>query len=191
MKQEPTDDGGPANCSRCPEASVIKQGHQWLCAKHYRFGQMRATAKRRGKAVPLHEWLEESCAKTMVCRCCSRGMNWRQVDGPSTVACLQHNRDGTMEIICLSCNTRHGQMNNDEFYSLPQGSKRCPSCRQVKSLSDFCADNSGRWGNRKSTCRPCSTAAHAAWVNSTRTKYNADKRNYYHARKAAGNPIPR
>ena len=185
------DDGGPAQCSRCLDSSVIKQGHQWLCAKHYRFGQMRAKAKQAGKAVPSHEWLEGNHPKPLICRCCSRQMNWRQIDGAATVACLQHNRNGTMEIICLSCNTRHGQMKGDEFYDLPQDSKQCPGCSQVKPFSDFYTDKSGRWENRKSTCRPCSNSNHAEWINSNRTKFNETKRAYYHARKASGNPIPR
>lgn len=184
-------DGGPAKCARCLDASVIKQGRQWLCPRHYRFGQMRANAKRYGKLTPSHEWLEENIPADMICRRCSRQMNWRQKDGAATVVCLQHNRDGTMEIICLSCNTRHGQMRGDEFYDLPPDSKRCPGCGQVKLLSAFCTDRAGKWKSKKSNCRSCSKSAHDAWVKANRIKYNETRRAYYHARKASGNPIPR
>lgn len=49
-------DGG-TTCSRCEEKAVRKQGHQWLCSMHYRFGQMRQSARRHDKAVPSHEQL--------------------------------------------------------------------------------------------------------------------------------------
>ncbi len=52
-------DGGPAFvCSRCGVGAVRKQGHQWLCARHYRFGQMRSKAKRAGKTAPTDDTLE-------------------------------------------------------------------------------------------------------------------------------------
>ena len=41
---EKINDGGPA-CSACGDPATTKQGHQHLCDKHYRFGQMRAKAE--------------------------------------------------------------------------------------------------------------------------------------------------
>ena len=59
------DNGGPAfRCSRCGVAAARKQGHQWLCARHYRFGQMRSRAKRDGKTVPSHDDLERMTRDT-------------------------------------------------------------------------------------------------------------------------------
>lgn len=178
-------------CSRCVVNATIKQGHQWLCDKHYRFGQMRSRAKTSGKLVPSHEELHRMAPEDMNCRCCKRRMNWRQRDGASTTATLQHNRDGSMEIICLSCNVRHASMNGDSFYKLADDRKTCPDCKRTLPLTSFCADKSGRWKNRKSTCRTCSSTRHAAWVGNNREECNAKRRKYYHARKASGNPIPR
>ena|SRR6185295_4705760 len=178
-------------CSRCEQLSVIKQGHQWLCPKHYRFGQMRANAKRNGKLVPSHEWLESSVPAKMICVHCRRKMNWRSRDGHSTTICLQHNRDGSLALICIACNTRHGTRSRDDFYKIPRSHKWCPDCKKSLPLSSFCTDNSGRWKNKKSICRKCSTKRHAKWVSKNRAALNEKRRKYYHRRIAEGRPIAR
>ncbi len=49
--------GGQA-CVNCQDVAHVKQGRQFLCKKHYRFQQMRSTAKRHNKTVPSYDWLE-------------------------------------------------------------------------------------------------------------------------------------
>ena len=44
-------------CATCGDSATIKQGHQHLCDKHYRFRQMRASAKATGKVVPSKQVL--------------------------------------------------------------------------------------------------------------------------------------
>lgn len=171
-------DGGAAfPCSVCGEVSTIKQGNQRLCDKHYRFGQMRAQAKRRGKAVPSREELEAIAPLDMVCQDCSRQMNWRSVDGKSTVASLQHYRDGTMGIVCRSCNTRHAFMKGDSYREMPKDHKQCPQCAQIKPHSAFAVDNS-RSGliKIKSWCKECSSTSHTEWQRNNREHYNAKQR---------------
>lgn len=157
---EKTNDGGPA-CSRCGEEAVRRQGHQYLCAKHYRFGQMRVLAKRRGKSVPSHEALEGMVVEGNTCADCHSPMNWLAADSQALVATLQHYRDGTYALVCRSCNTRHAFMPGDSYRDTPKDHKLCPSCGEVKPDHDFCADN-GRSGPRKlkSHCRECSNKAH-------------------------------
>jgi len=98
-------DGGPV-CSRCGVDAARKQGNQWLCARHYRFGQMRCTAKRNGKQVPSYDDLERMCNDT--CAECGVVMNLLSRAGElERTASLQHYRDGSMAIVCRSCNTRY------------------------------------------------------------------------------------
>lgn len=164
-------------CSRCGEASSHKQGHQWLCPKHYRFGQMRSTAKRRGLVVPEHAELEALVPDKMACPECSAQMNWLAKCGQSTVASLQHYRDGTLALVCRSCNTRHAFAPGDSFRDAPKDHKHCPQCQTFKPFTDFSADR-GRSGSikLKSWCRACSHAAHTNWRIRNREHYNAKQR---------------
>lgn len=165
-------------CGRCQDPSIRKQGHQWLCAKHYRFGQMKACAKRHGKAVPTHEQLDNllSYANGLICKDCDREMNWLSVDGPSTVVSLQHYRSGSMALVCRACNTRHARMEADTFCDLPRGEKRCPGCGDIKPLAEFGRDNSGRWDNRRTYCRRCANERHKEWVGRNRDNVNRQQR---------------
>lgn len=177
-------------CSRCKFEATIKQGNQHLCDKHYRFGQMRANAKRHEKLVPTHEQLERMASDGMRCPDCETKMNWRSKDGKSTVASLQHYRSGAMAIVCRSCNTRHASMDGDSYCSMPKDHKRCPSCKSIKPQSEFSKDN-GRSGviRLKSICKSCSDIKVKQWKESNRDKYNEYQRAYRAKRKAQGNPV--
>ena len=179
-------------CSRCDEGAVIKQGHQWLCDKHYRFGQMRATAKRHGKFVPAFEVLEIMDGSDLACPDCNVGMNWRAKDGQSTVATLQHYRNGALAIVCRSCNTRHASMKDDSYVDIRKDHKRCPKCGEIKPYDMFYADN-GRSGiiRKKSTCATCSDLAVNKWKENNRERLNKYQREYRARRKAEGRPVIR
>lgn len=182
------DNGGPAfQCSRCGDDAARKQGHQWLCAKHYRFGQMRSKAKSGGKKVPSHDELHAMRGSDLTCPDCNRKMNWLASDGADSVASLQHYRDGSMAIVCLSCNSRHASMEGDSFTGMDSSSKRCPACGQVKPSTEFTADNSRSGAlRRKSYCRSCSDSATNEWKKNNREKYNAYQREYRAKRKESG-----
>ncbi|WP_261437611.1 hypothetical protein [Serratia proteamaculans] len=186
--------GGQAICGKsgCTERAVRKQGHQDLCAKHYRFGQMRANAKRRGLSVPTHEHLHSLVGDDFRCPDCSRLMNWLSADGMASVASLQHYRDGTFGIVCRSCNTRHAFMPGDSFLSMPDSHKYCPSCKTSKSRDEFYSDL-GRSGElkTKSYCKECSDLSIDSWRKNNREKYNEIQRNYRAKRKSEGNPVRR
>lgn len=178
--------GGPAfPCSRCGATAVRKQGRQWLCSRHYRFGQMRARAKRDGKLVPTHEQLEELLHDT--CADCGVVMNLLARKGEQhKTASLQHYRNGTLAIVCLSCNTRHAAMPGDTYRDMPKDHKWCPHCEQAKPFDAFSADN-GRSGAMKfkSWCKQCSTASHTEWQRNNREHYNATQREGRAARRTA------
>lgn len=179
-------------CARCLDSATILQGHQWLCDRHYRFGQMRANAKRAGKTVPPHHKLEVMLGADLCCPDCGVQMNWRARDGQATVASLQHYRDGTWAIVCRSCNTRHAFMPDDAYRTSDKNTKWCPQCKSNRPFKDFFADNN-RSGpaKRKSWCRQCSGAAHQKWTARNRDRRNEYQRAYRIRRAANGNPIRR
>lgn len=184
-------DGGPAfpvalggvpeaQCARCSRNACRHQGHQDLCAVHYRFGQMRANAKRSGKAVPTHEQLERLMSATtsagrLICVGCGREMNWLAVDGESTVVSLQHDRDGTLRLICRSCNTRHAFTPGDEFYSRAKSEKFCRGCERWLSKESFGVDRSKPSG-LTGRCTRCLRIAQARWAATNRERINAAQR---------------
>lgn len=169
-------DGGVA-CSRCGLPAVRKQGHQFLCGKHYRFGQMRALARKRGKLVPSHEELHSMAGSDLCCPDCTGAMNWLAIEGQSSVASLQHYRDGSLAIVCRSCNTRHAFMPGDSYRDSPKDHKHCPKCQATKPFTEFSKD-SGRSGpmKLKSSCKSCSSKSHTEWQRNNRDHYNAKQR---------------
>ena len=185
------DDGGPA-CGRCGSEALRRQGHQWLCAMHYRFGQMRQRARRDGKAIPT--WTEcenlSTHLRDMACPNCKRRMNWLARDGQATVVTFQHYRSGSFGLVCRSCNTRHAALPGDEFEGLPTTHKRCPRCMAIKHFDEFSTDR-GRYMGKKTYCRACEAVRHREWVDASGETYRAARRAYYHKRAADGRPIPR
>jgi hypothetical protein len=153
---------------------------------------MRSGAKRAGKYVPSHDELEKLFDPTMLCPDCGVKMNWRARDGQSTVASLQHYRDGSLAIVCRSCNTRHAFMKDDDYREMPKDHKLCPCCKSIKPLTAFVADNTrSGLAKRKSHCKSCSDTLVKEWKDKNREKYNAYQRAYRARRKASGNPITR
>lgn len=165
-------------CCRCNDTPFRIQGHQWFCRKHYRFGQMRATAKRRGRYVPSWEELDTIPGVGLRCPDCLVGMNWLASDGQATVASLQHYRDGTIAIVCRSCNTRHASAPEDDFRTNSKDHKFCPACRQFRPLSKFWSDNSRSGPMKvKSHCADCSKESNRLWRNANKDRYNEYQRN--------------
>jgi hypothetical protein len=163
-------------CSICGMPSHIKQGNQLLCTMHYRFAQMKSNAKRHGKSVPSRIELAKMVENSkMVCRGCSRKMNWLSKEGQSTVASLQHNRDGSMELLCRGCNTRHATFDGDSFYTLNKCFHVCRDCNQTLELNQFFKDRSRPLGI-KSYCKNCSNKRHYEWTTNNRESINQQQR---------------
>lgn len=182
--------GAYLTCSVCKDAATIKQGNQNLCDKHYRFGQMRSSAKRNGKAVPTRSQLDQMIGLSLDCPDCGIRMNWRSKDGKATVATLQHYRNGDMGIVCLSCNVRHSSMPGDTYREMDKTNKLCPSCGIIKNLSCFYSDRSREGiAKRKSHCNECSHQHISKWRKEKADEYNAYQRRYRAKRKAEGNPV--
>ncbi len=148
---------GKGTCCTCKKPADMTSGRQSYCNKHYRFRQMQATARRRGKAVPHRSVLEAMLPEGMLCPDCGVQMNWRARDGAATVASLQHYRSGEMAIVCRSCNTRHASMDGDSYRDMPKDHKQCPACKEIKPATSFFLDNNrGGVLRRTSYCKPCS-----------------------------------
>lgn len=163
-------------CSQCSETACIKQGHIWLCPRHYRMGQMRANAKRHGKTVPTKEHLAaliESCK--MVCPACDRKMNWRSKDGASIVITLQHNRDGSFAVICLGCNTRHHFFQGDSYFTRDKTKHPCRDCGEELPRKDFAKDASRPLGI-KPYCKKCAYERYKQWASRNREYINQKQR---------------
>ena len=155
-------DGGPALCAWCEEPAHIKQGRILLCQVHYRISSMRILAKRDGKVSPSRDEIEAAIPNPLICSCCDREMNWLRSDGASTQITLQHDRRGSIRLICLGCNVRHSVHPSDTFYTIPAGKKRCPDCEMVLPVADFSKDRSRPIG-LKSYCRPCASIRNKSW----------------------------
>jgi hypothetical protein len=166
-------------CSWCSVTSVMKQGRIFLCEKHYRFQQMRSSAKRKEKLVPSYLELENllSFLQEMKCPTCKRVMNWRSYQGETTVITLQHDRGGRVRFLCRSCNTRHAVLPGDSFYSASKRKKLCQMCGLTKAKKEFYADRS-RTSKLKSQCKVCSDSLVIAWRESSKEKYNGYQRKY-------------
>lgn len=166
-------------CRYCEEVATHHRSRMPVCVKHWRFLCMRESAARRKKAVPPLGAMEEMfTACGMTCPICSRQMNWLRADGAQTVLTLQHNHDGTMTFLCMSCNCRHEAYANDSLYEVGPNQKQCSRCLVVKPLDAFCTDNSGRWADKKTTCKVCAAKMHRNWVEKNREKYNTYMRIY-------------
>lgn len=151
-------------CSKCLMLASRNKGTEmrpyWLCSRHYRISQMRSEAKKRGKRIPSYDNLEamiDDLGPEMICIGCDRKMLWfRRSGDPSRTISLQHNRDGTMSLICVSCNTRHHSYPGDSFYDRDKSLRRCGKCEKELPLDNFYPSKGrGHWRDRVSFCKSC------------------------------------
>lgn len=150
------------HCAWCAEPPHIRQGNTLLCQMHYRISSMRSRAKRDNKVAPTRAEIEALVPSPFVCAPCGREMTWLRTGGASAQATLQHDRSGSLRILCLGCNTRHAAHAGDSFYDIPADMKFCADCSQTKPRAEFCADRSRPIG-LKAYCRPCSSSRNKKW----------------------------
>lgn len=122
--------------------------------KHKALSMMLARAKQWGKAVVSRDQLEAMVPLDMRCPACSREMTWKRSEGGGRTATLQHDRGGSIRILCSTCNTRHARLPGDMFYELPPDQKYCRGCAQKLPRSAFPVD-ARRPGVQRSRCREC------------------------------------
>ena len=166
------------SCVQCGSPAVRREGRKTYCARHYRFQQMRNTARQDGKIVPSLDELECLADMGMTCPNCRCDMHWLASDGPDvTQLTLQHDRGGAVLFLCQRCNSRHTGFPGDEFYGTTADHKYCPRCRRILALDEF-GINVAEPRGRQSYCVNCKNQIQREWVNNNREHSRAYKREW-------------
>lgn len=160
-----------SKCSKCDSPAVRRTWRVNWCAKHYRFSSMRQVAQARKLYAPTFDEMQEMVDSLdgMKCPHCERKMNWLLKENAALVITLQHYRNGTIGVLCKSCNSRHAAQPGDEFTEIPLTHKRCHKCSQVLPRTAF-GRNRGR---TRSACKTCNVKASSAYFKANSTKVNA------------------
>jgi len=150
--------GSGAPAWRCTVRGCVEPKFKFkYCLMHYRFSNMKSRACASRKYSPAMKELEKLVPLGMICPSCDRSMVWSTGTVTSNLITLQHDRNGTVRLICMACNSRHSRFEGDEFYDLPKDSKRCHLCKVVKPLEEFLKVKTG-WMGRGVRCLPCHNA---------------------------------
>jgi len=160
-------------CYVCGDSAIARHGRTRLCVKHHRMEQMQRTAKSDGKYIPSIFELEALVPKEMICQDCGVTMNWVDENNRPENAVLQHYRDGSLGIVCMSCNTKHGMMPGDSYRSLPEGQKLCRGCKTIKPIENFGKRSKESDDYPKSKCKDCNLAYQREWKQKNPDKYKA------------------
>jgi len=150
----------------CTLEATYVDSHRRFCDIHYRFNQMRQCAKAGKKYSPSRQELEDLIPEDLKCPECNVVMVWRRKrdqKGVNNQVTLQHWRDGSISLICLSCNTRHYSMPGDTYKEMQKDHKLCPSCKTIQHETNFCVKNSRSVLKRNSICNVCNRAKRQAW----------------------------
>lgn len=162
-----------STCYYCDLPAIERKVNPKHCLMHWRFKGMRELALRRGLQAPTYAELEDMVPPGMICPFCKRAMNWLSKEGGrSVVITLQHDRGGSVRLMCHGCNARHYAYEGDSFYQLDQTKKMCPRCKVEKPPSEFYTHGKQRkWMNRTSYCKPCHLEKGRAYRDARREAY--------------------
>jgi hypothetical protein len=141
-------------CDKPPADNIILI----LCKLHYRIWLMRRAARENEKYEPTVKELEEliNNLDDMKCPNCGQKMAWFKSEGICIT--LQHNRNGTVQILCATCNASHGNYKDDSFYDqarFTEDYKTCPKCKMAKPHSAYYKRAGCRFG-LSTYCKDCS-----------------------------------
>lgn len=160
-------------CYICGDDAIKRYNWASLCEKHQRFIQMRKAAKTDKKYVPSIYEIERLVPKDMLCQDCGTKMHWIDNQNRSSGAILQHYRDGTLGIVCMACNTKHGMLPGDLYREIPPDHKLCRFCKTIKPLSMFHVRRDGKKPYPLSRCKPCNLLHQQEWRKNNPEKYQA------------------
>ena len=178
--------GDLMKCYLCGDDAISRHGRKNLCSKHIRFEQMQSTAKNDKKYVPSIYEIEKLVPKDMKCPDCKCSIHWINDENRTQGAVLQHYRNGTLGIVCLACNTKHGMMPGDSYKDIPVGSKLCRTCKTIKPLSMFHKRKDGRIPYPMTKCKECNLDAHRQWRLNNPDKYKASNKKHNDIRNKKG-----
>jgi hypothetical protein len=174
-------------CYICGADSINRHGRANRCEKHHRFAQMQKTASVDGKYVPSFYELEKLVREDMTCPDCSVQMHWIDDNNRSSGVVLQHYRDGTIGLVCHSCNVKHGQMPGDMYRQIPRGHKLCTACKTIKPLGDFNLRRDSKKPYPLSKCKSCMNSAQLEWRKRNPEQYKKLTQKHNQKRKEALN----
>ena len=160
-------------CYICGDKTIILHGRKNVCSKHKRFLQMQHTAKADKKYVPSIYEIEKMVPKDMICQDCGCTMHWIDNDNRRHGAVLQHYRKGTLGIVCMSCNTKHGLMPGDSYRDVPKDHKMCITCRTIKPLDMFYKRKDSGNLYPMSKCKICNHEHYKSWREKNPEKYQS------------------
>ncbi len=163
-------------CSKksCHEIGKHIDGGIIYCDKHHRFRKMRQGAKAQKKYVPSWEELELLLfiwCQNFKCPICNKKMIWWSNNKKrAKIISLQHNNDGSILLICYSCNSGHGSSQlGDRYFDLKQNEKYCSDCKRILSKKLF--PKSVRSKDKLMTqCRQCMNTRNRLRQRIKRTK---------------------
>lgn len=170
-------------CYVCGNEAIQRHGRSNMCEVHVRFKQMQKTATQDKKYVPSMYELEKLVPSDMCCQDCGQIMHWIDDNNRPAGAVLQHYRDGSLGIVCASCNAKHGQMLGDSYRDLPAGHKYCSSCKTIKPRLMFHVRRDAKKEYPMSKCKQCCLEAHRQWRVKNPEKYIASNKKHNDARK--------
>jgi len=173
-------------CYICGDSKSKTYKQKNVCVKHGRFLQMQHTARADKKYVPSLYEIEKLVPSDMRCQDCGVVMNWLHVENRKTGAVLQHYRNGTIGIVCTSCNVKHGLMPGDSYKDVPAGHKLCRSCKTIKPLNMFSKRKDGMYIYPLSKCKVCMHQALLLWREKNPEKYKAANKKHNDLRKKKG-----
>ena len=89
-----------------------------FCIKHCRFHRMIDESKKRKKKVPTLWELNSMFRrlKNFECEACCITMRWTRKESQTKVITLQHDRNGELRFVCMSCNSKHRFYEGDTYY---------------------------------------------------------------------------
>lgn len=140
----------PCKCQRCDEPATRFHGRPTrdhphsirMCDLHFKIRGMIGNSKTRGVTVPTVPQLLALFADLkrdgMKCPACKRQMvmHSEYADRASVVS-IQHWADGSISLVCHSCNVRHGAYGDAGFIAAGTDKRHCCECDQMLPLTAF------------------------------------------------------
>ncbi len=156
---------------QCNNPGQVKHGISYYCFKHYRFYGMKSKAVSCKKYSPSIEELEGLIPQDLICPTCNKQMIWNNRLGQlKDLVTLQHCTNGTIMLMCYSCNSRHGRSAlGDECFNIPKDYKYCIKCKGILHKNKF-GKSSCYIDGLHNRCRSC---------------INSDSKRRYHEKKRA------
>ena len=123
--------------------------------------------------APSIEQLEHMIeASGLICPTCGKTM---LLDGEprADLLTLQHDRSGSLNVLCFSCNRRHAEYPGDEFYRFYPNYAFCFRCKALLPVNAFHRNKSLPSG-RQSTCPACGYILHRDWKRKQTKENHSD-----------------